>query len=457
MPRKPKDVELANLPDAAVLSVVAPTVTEERRERELEEILTELGSDTSIRVYRRGTDGAGKNAMCGQMSGDGFTLDALLDAYGGGDYTLQIFQGRTLKDRVMVSLDPSVPPKNPRVKPLPPGQAPTSSVGDMTALIAAMAQMSMSQQQMMANMMAMQQQSTTGLIGAVTAMMGARPKDADPVETAVRIAEVMKGNGGAAPSAMDMFTIFEKGMNVASKVNGDDDGVLPMIQTGVSTLGGMVNAIIEERKAKTQLALAQAQRSEVVPGASRIVGVPVASGGDGLSVVGAGKGDDISVGGFGGESRHVAGSDDSATAHSRGGINGNGGASEAVSMTHATAGDRPWVAVARPNIGVLLSAAKFMPPHAAAATLDANLTDEQYEDLINDVFDETPPGFGVRLARYFPQAASVDPNWLGAVLSELLAEDDDGAASGDEGTAEPETDQASPGEATPRADGGVAG
>jgi hypothetical protein len=355
------DVELANLPPVpegyAVLSA-----TEERRERELEEILDQVGTDARIKVWQI-TDG--KSSYAGDMSADGFTLDALLEAFGGGDKTLHIMQGKTRVEKLSVSLDPSIPARNPRAPKAAAGAAPGTM--DMNSLIMLMAKGQMDSAQAMTTMM-------TGMVGAVATMMGASRPTTDPVAQAVQIANVLKQppNGGGVAEAL---SLIREGMKIGEQMNGkdDDDGVMTVVSKGMDTLSVLVNGIVEERKAK-----ASASAPRELPAGDRVV-----------SETGAGGG-------------------------------GNNGTTQADTSSVSV---RPWVDKVRPNIGQLLAASKFLPPSAAADTIANTLSDDEFDDLLDDIHDQENGGFGGRLKEYFPREIdAVAPEWLGEVLRILLSD-----------------------------------
>lgn len=372
------DIELANLPP--VPDGFAPlSPTEERRERELEDILSELGSDARVKVWQI-IDG--KASYAGDMSADGFTLDALLEAFGGGDKSLVIMQGKTRVEKVTVSLDPSIPPKNPRTPKPVPGQ-PAPGGLDMNNMFALMAKSQMDSAQMMTNVMG-------GIVAALTTVMGAT-RNADPVAQAIQIATVLKpANNGNVSEAM---TMFREGMELAERYAGkdDDDGVMGVVSKGLDTLTVLINGMVEERKAK----LAR--------------GLP-AGGGDSAGQAGGG-GDGSGDGGDGG-------------------ARGDGTSAPSVADGMSV---RPWVDAVRPNIGKLLSASSFLPPSSAADAIAKTLSDDQFFDLIDDIQDQTNGGFGERLKEYFPKdIATVDPHWLGEVLQILLSEHVDEPGAEDE-------------------------
>jgi hypothetical protein len=65
------------------------------------------------------------------------------------------------------------------------------------------------------------------------------------------------------------------------------------------------------------------------------------------------------------------------------------------------------------------------------------LSDDEFNDLLDDIHDQQGGGFGVRLPAYFPGVpfGVVDPHWLGRILEILISEyveetaDDDGATT----------------------------
>ena len=376
-----RTVELANLPDVpetpddgqGIPYMPVQTVTEERRERELEDILEDLGTDSRIRVWQIQD---GKSSYAGEISAEGFTLDSLLETFGGGEKSLAIVQGKRVVEKTKVFLDPSVPAKNPRS---PKGAAqPAGGLGDVSSLIAAQAAQSMSMMQMVQGMMSMSQQSTAALVTAMTGMMAANNGNRkDPTEIALQIAQVLKGDNKGAGTA-EMFAMLKEGITLGERLGGggdDDDGVMGVVKEGVSILGNLVTGIVEERKAKNVQARLQA-------------GLPVVSHPTDSGVIPIGADPDV----------------------------------RAATPTTDTNGMRPWVRAAAPHIGKLLGAAGFLTPRAAADTLAERLGEDEFNDLLDDMYDQENGGFGVRLVQYFPQVKDVDPEWIGAVVQIILTE-----------------------------------
>lgn len=370
------EIELAHLPPPPEPApVTMPSLTDERRTQELEEIIDEIGNESRVRIWQI-TDG--KPSFAGEMGGEGFTLDALLDAYGGGDKALAIYQGRVCVSRVRVSLDPTIPPKNPRQPKAVAGAAPApgaTPVADVAALMSAMATSQINAAAQMNTMM-------TGIIGALTTVMTATRPAKDPTEVALEIAKVMRGNGDQPTGFMEaMKWGLDIGERIGGGKDGDDDGVMTAVNKGLDTLGDVVKAIVEERK---QRALPAAQPVQVVE-----VPVPVAAPTDAPTPT-------------------------------------NEAAPPVATGDGVTGTIRPWVAAARPYIGQLFAASKFMRPDAAAATISNNLNDEQFDDLLDDIHDESNGGFGARLQMYFPnEVKHADPNWVGEVLQLLLSDVDE--------------------------------
>ena len=377
-----RTVELANLPDVPEVAddgqlapyIPVQTVTEERRERELEDILEDLGTDSRIRVWQIQD---GKSSYAGEISAEGFTLDSLLETFGGGEKSLAIVQGKRVVEKTKVFLDPSVPAKNPR-SPKGAAQQAAGGLGDISGLIAAQAAQSMSMMQMVQGMMSMSQQSTSALVTAMTGMLAANNANKkDPTELALQIAQVLKGNDKGAGTT-EMFAMLKEGISLGERLGGgddDDDGVMGVVKEGVSILGNLVNGIVEERKSKHIQARLQA-------------GLPVVSHPTDSGVIPIGADPDV----------------------------------RAATPATDTNGMRPWVRAAAPHIGKLISAAGFLTPRAAADTLAERLGEEEFNDLLDDMYDQDNGGFGVRLVQYFPQVKDVDPEWIGSVVQIILTE-----------------------------------
>lgn len=373
--KEPESVELANLPGLAGTTEPTDerTPTDERRDSEFEDILNELGSDSRIKVWQI-VDG--KSSYAGEMAGSEFSLDLLLETYGGGDKTLVIYQGKTRRDTVRVSLDQSIPPRNPRAARLAatqPPVAPTAGLGDLSTLLTTMTSMQM--QSMNAS-----QQAMTTILGAVATMMTAKP-DRDPTEMALKIAEVLRPRDGGGNDNIERFMgMFEKGMNVGKAMTGgDNDSVMPVVGEGVRALGNLIEGIVAEKKAN-----AAALSRGALPATTTATNPPAETP-----------------------------PGDAAQPHE-----------DFVSV-------RLWVDAARPHMGLLLAASKWMSPAAAADTINRALAEDHFFDLVDDIEDETAPGFGPRLLAYFPDASQVDPEWIGqlvaVILSEYVGDDEDDA------------------------------
>jgi hypothetical protein len=416
---------LANLP--VTMPGVAPTETDERRERELDDILREIGTDTRIRVYHVMD---GRAMFAGEMGGEEFTLDLLMDLYGGGDKTLKIYQGREHKETVKVPLDPTIPARSPRQarieaeKRLSAG--PGGGLGDVASLVTAMGTAQISQVNMMQTMMQAQQrqaadmaqqsqQMMTGLITAMTAMFAATKgeRGPDPIEMVAKVAEIMRPK--ETPSITDAMSVFEKGLSIGQRVagGGDNDSVMPMVTEGMRTLGNLVEGIVATKKA-------EAAR---IAGGGPVDGEPPRR----LPAVVAPA---------------PLVSTEPAPPAVVGTITPNGGA-----VTNPN--DRPWVAFARAaGIEMLFKFAHVLTPAAAADTITARLPDSEYDDLMADIFDQTAPGFGGRLVDYFgPVVVSLPAEWLGGVIQLIVESSDPEEGAGDDAG---DTD------ATPAAHGGNA-
>jgi hypothetical protein len=377
MPRRKKGAtaepdRLAILPSMVGSSMVmGGETTEERRERELEDILTELGSDTRVKVYHV-VDG--KPVYAGEIPAEGFTLDSLLDAFGGGDKTLAFYQGKEKKDITRVALDPTVPIKSPRTTGARAAATPGggNNFGDMAALIAAMAQASMSSTQMMHTMMAASQGQMTMMLNAVTAMMAAN-KGTDPMEMAVKIGELMRTN--SPTGAKELLEVFEKGMSMRDKLGGgeDGDGVMDIASKGLDIVGKLVAANNQPNGHRPPMIAPPRQPSPQLPPA----------------------------------------------------------APPSIVVASPPSQDRAWVAAARPSFPLLSLSIGNVRPATAVDVLADRMTDDQFDDLLDDIEAGTPDEFIGRFESYFAVTVKDEPtrDWLRQLVAALLAtvESDDAA------------------------------
>jgi hypothetical protein len=435
-----EEQRLADLPPVfpgggAAAAPITASAVEERRDVELDDILNELGGDSRIRVYHV-VDG--RSAFAGELGAENFTLDTVLEHFGGGEKTLKIYQGRNHVTTARILLDPSVPIRSPRQarleaeKRLSPGAG--GGLGDIASLISAMGTAQLSQVQMMqmmmaasqkqsADMMQMQQAQSAALMTAMTGMITAvagnktdpllllaklNEGKTDPLEMALKVAEAVRPKDQPSTSVMDAMTIFEKGLNIGQKVTGGgDDSVMGVVSEGVKALGSLVEGIVTTKKAEAAAILANAQRG----------GAPH-NGGPALPAVTTAPVVD-------GPAPEVVGT-----------ITPNGGGPA----------ERLWIAFARRSDieKNVVQMSRFLTPAAAADTIINKLPDAEFNDMMEDLYSD-PNGFGQRLAQAFPVVGEIDQQWLGAVVTEIIEQttpdDEDAAADGD-GGAPPATDPA---------------
>ena len=100
-------------------------------------------------------------------------------------------------------------------------------------------------------------------------------------------------------------------------------------------------------------------------------------------------------------------------------------------------GDRLWIAAAAPYVPVLVTVAGVLPPIAVAETLNARMSDEEWNDLLDDVASDatnaqldTLPSlpFVDRVLARFPAWRALPDGYLLEVVDHLLAFVDDDAS-----------------------------
>lgn len=81
--------------------------------QDLEEVEDIVGPHARLKIARKTNPGVNPRYM-GTMHAAMFSFEAMLDAYGGGDYQVRVFDGAQYVRSFDVSLDYNVPPRDPR-------------------------------------------------------------------------------------------------------------------------------------------------------------------------------------------------------------------------------------------------------------------------------------------------------------------------------------------------------
>lgn len=194
---------------------------------DVEDLISELGSGVRLRISRI-TD-TGSSPHVGEMKADDFSIDALADIFGGGNYWIRVFRGKDQIAKYRVEIDPAIPMKNPRAPKGGAQQATTAPTDILMALMTAQAESSRRTTEMMMAMMA--NFSTT-----FTNMMQAR-KDADPMDMVAKVLEVTR----PLQREPRPFSEFLEAAELLDKVRGDrdggGDGTTQMISKAIDVVG----------------------------------------------------------------------------------------------------------------------------------------------------------------------------------------------------------------------------
>lgn len=255
-PRKrkpPEPVELANLPPAPLPVPVAglplSASAERRAERvdeELDDVMLQLGGEAVVKVARVNME-TGARAHCGDLPGEGFTLDTLADAFGGGRYWVRVMVGKVCEWKGNVEIDQAIPAKNPRGSraAVAPGGAAAPSgnmaLDQITAAMSAMMMASANNAQMMQQMSASQSQSMMTMLTAITTALAGR-READPMEMLRTAAELFRVNGGGGGDVEKMMGMLKEGLELGKMVGGggDDASIPALIGKGLDAVSTIV-------------------------------------------------------------------------------------------------------------------------------------------------------------------------------------------------------------------------
>lgn len=207
-------------------------------ERDIDDILAEVGSSVSVKIARVNPE-TGNSAYVGTMRGEDFSLDALADAYGGGTYILRVISGRETISKSRVEIDSAIPPKNPR-SPRAMNNPQQSNGNDLLqTIIIGQADASRRSMELMTTMM-------TGLAGAMTSMMSvmreARPLEAqqNPLELLKTAAEIVRPTSPARSAVSELRDIIEIADSIRGGGSGDNDGTMPVIGKAIDAVTKMV-------------------------------------------------------------------------------------------------------------------------------------------------------------------------------------------------------------------------
>ena len=358
-------------------------------------------------IIQRIAPDTGERKFVGEVVTDLVTLEWLGRRFGGGKYSLTHRKakptgGYEYAAHETVHIDESIKPDPPATSTTgedlgsrAPGVAPVSS-GNVIQQAMEAGVLSLIQQMQNQNQLtvAMIERLTKGedrrgpsMLEAITPFIPVIVEFVksrkDPTDLAVQLATLMSKRDAGAAGPEQLVTMLEKGVSLATKLGdragGSSDSIMPVVSEGVKVLGDVVGAVLAERAAARG---EPARPLQLVPSTTETP-VPRSS-----------------------------------------------------PPTPPALPDRPWLQFARPLIPSLVSAARFMPPDAAAATIAAQLSPAAFDDLVADIQDDTAPGFVGRLAQQFPAVAQLNPQWFQTMLT-LLLEADDGADVGEDDDSSP--------------------
>lgn len=271
--KKPQDggaePELPRLPGGGGSEVdeIAQAESDPRTDlanKELEEILGELGSGARVRVQRVNFE-TGTPAWVGDIPASGFSLEVLADTFGGGRYYLTIFVGKEQKGgRHIQEIDNTIPPRNPRA---PRGAVAPSSGGTANdILLSIMAASAESSKRMMESMGVMMQ-------GFATAMT-ARPEK-DPLDVATKLIELTRPQGREARPMSELREMMEFVETARGPGGGDGDGTMAVVSKAIDTVGDIVKRTPIPAQVPPRVAVPPRPAAAIAPTAPVVQSPPV--------------------------------------------------------------------------------------------------------------------------------------------------------------------------------------
>lgn len=388
------DSELNAYVEPAMMPPPLRSTVEDRREEQLESILAQIGdADLRIGVYHV-VDG--KATFAGHMVGE-FSLDVLLDTFGGGDKQLRVYQGAEHKGTFTVSLDPSVPNTSPRARAAEAARrAAITAPGGGPAVDPSFNNLVLT---LLTNSQKQTEALMTALVGTVTANKQAAPA-VDPSEYFIKAVDAVmklqpKENPGSGPGGFaDLLAIMDRGIAIGKSVggNGDDASVTGVIGKGLEAVTEILRTAQKSRA------------NDAPPAGTRVAMVPAPE--------------------LPSTTQHASPTD--AT---------NDVAAHMTPLHTQPPVDpstlRPWVRKARPLIAGIPMLGPWITnvsPSTVADMVNDKLDELEYDDLMSDIgtTDESLAAFAGRLNTYFPELMPhVTAEWLGGIVQAFFEMESD--------------------------------
>lgn len=331
---------------------------------EVAELFRSLPSNATIEISRRG-DESKQLEYCGVMSLDEFSLEAVREKYGGGYFAAR---GKYFGVDGKRSWGPQrsfrIAGHPAWLKREPPAMSERSGREAMSdALILGFMQ-AINRPAPPPFDIAAAVAAVAPIAAAVITVLGARK---DPMDTAVKVAELMKQNEPKGGGFADIMGAFREGMAIARRVNGGDHpepeglGALAVAEKGLEVLNRFADGYVAQQQGKQ-------------------------------------SGNEARV-----EPRPLA------------------------LVEGAAAPSRTWAKELYPYRDPILKLVPEMPPAQAAEELHARMSEGAIDDLLDD-YDEDPGGFGQRAGGQlgFPAAAWPWLQTIGALVRAEYTDDEPG-------------------------------
>lgn len=238
MPRKPKEQREETTGEDLPEIPNAEAERDERAEQDIDDVLSQVGSGAIVRILRVNPE-TGNPALAGQIKAEDFTLDVLMEVYGGGRYILKVYDGKTLIEKIPYEVDASIPSKNPR-GPKQQQQQQQQQAGGATemllSMMAANAESSRRSMELMTTMM-------SGFATAMTTMMAAtretQPKHENPLELLKAAADIVRPTSPTKSTVSELRDMMEV-MDMIRPGGGNDDGTMAVVSKAIDTVGKIV-------------------------------------------------------------------------------------------------------------------------------------------------------------------------------------------------------------------------
>lgn len=218
--------------------------SDERREQDIDDVLAQVGSGATVRILRINPE-TGSPALAGTIKAEDFTLDVLMEIYGGGRYLLKVYDGKDLVDKIPYEVDSAIPARNPRSPKGVVGSQPQNPNDILMTIMAGQADNNRRTMELMVTMMA---GVTTAITGIATASRDVQGSRTDPMEMLRTAVELTRSQTPTKSAIHELKELLELRDLVQPDAPIGDDGTMAVVSKAIDTIGKIADKAPQQQR-----------------------------------------------------------------------------------------------------------------------------------------------------------------------------------------------------------------